>query len=559
MAGGWWGRGDSKRQFLRRLHKRFGTPWPLTLEDGYVFETGRNRWRNLDQLEAIVEFYVNFRDPANTPCGPWRLNAQPISPGDAGYRTVSLRPPRGSTATLGANNWITLDQGTDLSLVLPNPAPAANPAEPNFTQNAGYPDPRRFLYSTIHLEADTARPSSKRYRIMEVDVAGRRVRVDAAPAFGAAVTSKWSIRTPPTLVVIDPVGVRQYANAPHLRGSQAQVQTSGAQALVDLDGGPNLSRVNVHFDTIYFATDSRTGRGRPFKAYRILELNVGGIAGRIRVDGDPSLDGGRSPWHIPAGLSADTVPAGMNYDLDPPVARRHLGYDHYDGLLFIVDDGAVVDWFRWTSYTSRQHGPWEPSKGAFGAVDGWDQSFSSIAGNTAYFYESFFSQGSYFRNYSLAVRDVTLTNGGPTQNRAADAVANAWYYFGTPQANVTLNAVVTQDLAPAAAAGKTHIRIHRGTLNGSGSGSDGCVVSPVCAQFKSQLIARYNQHYTAFHGPGSIDTQLPRICATPVCENATYGPPDAPQWPGSAQIPAADWNLKLAGIFWLIRPDEPTP
>src|SRR5437868_479171 len=93
---GWWGPGSPKEQFLRRLHKRVGHPFFLSFDEPFRFDAAGNRWRNLDQLEAVVEFYVNFPEPWAVPSRP------PLKPGDAGYRTVSLRDPKGDDARIGA-------------------------------------------------------------------------------------------------------------------------------------------------------------------------------------------------------------------------------------------------------------------------------------------------------------------------------------------------------------------------------------------------------------------------------------------------------------------------
>jgi hypothetical protein len=574
MGSGWWGRFNAKRQFLRRLHKRAGYPWLLTFDDPFVFEMRNQRWQNIDQLEAIVEFYVNFPDP-------WIANRRPLSPGDPGYTTVSLRPPSGSDAHAdGAGNWFKLDDSADLTLVLANPAAANNPlqngagGQPAFASNAPvFPPPRRTLHSTIEFALDTARPS-RRYRISAVQPNQRRVQLDLdgapAPLFrDNAASSRWTMHTPPCLVLIDPVGIRQYQGVAQLAGAQAAVAAVGTPDLLNLDGAPDLTRVNRSFDTIYLNSDTNSTRGLPFRAYRIVGLpgDPGVAANQVRVDGNPVLTAGVSPWRIPAGLGADAfeAPVQLTYNLNPPAApplRRQLGFDHYDGLMFVVHDGQVVNRFRFSSWTSRQHGAWDGhGHGAFGAAGGWDQALSSIKGNRAYYYESFFSAGSGFRNYCFRVIDPVRGGGGDLVPNTAnnDACANAWYFFGTPQANGTLNNVVTQDLLPAAAAGKRLIRVHRGSNGGTGSGSEGCIVSPISANLRAALTARHQQDYTAYHGPGSTDTRIALVCATPQCECATYisSGPCAGNWPGGAQIPDTQWDDKIAGMFWLIRPDEP--
>ena len=237
--------------------------------------------------------------------------------------------------------------------------------------------------------------------------------------------------------------------------------------------------------------------------------------------------------------------------------------------MFIVHDGVVTDRFRWNSYTSRDHGPWNPHVGAFGTAAGWDQLLSAIVGNRAYFYESFRS-GNNFINYTWAVTDVTPMDGG-VRHDLTDACADAWFYFGTPEAAGTLDTHVTQDLG--AFGGKSAIRIHRGNRGGEGCGSAGCIVSTRSANFRGRLTAIYRREFEDFHGHGSIDTFVNAVCTTPECECAHYNPPHVPPiphdctgaWPAVATglVPSdpgsAEWDQKLGGVFWLIRPDEPPP
>jgi len=562
VGGGWWGRFNAKKQFLRQLHARAGYPWPLTLESGFTFQMRQQGWHNVDQLEAVVEFYVNFPDP-------WAAGLAPLQPGDAGYTTVNLRPIKGADAHAdGGGNWYKLDNTVDLSFVLANPLPAQNPMEAAFPADAAtYPAPRRFLYSTIEFEADTSPRLSKRYRIAAVQTNQQRVQIDLdgapAPIFkDNATSSKWTIHNPTTMVLIDPVGIRQYQGMPRLGGAQATVvqplRATDPQIL-DLDHAPDLTRINPRFDTIYLRSDTNNTR-KPFRAYRIVDPPAGVVlnANQVCIDGSPTLSGGSSAWHIPAGLSADEFPGPpFAYNLNPPAARRHLGFDHYDGLLFLVHDGKVIYQYRWSSYTSRQHGIWElnpPDKTAFGTVSGWDQAFSSIKGNRPYSYESFFSGGA-FRNFCFAITDIVPGNTG-LAHRADDRCLDAKYFFGTPLANGHLDSVVTQDLVAAGAfPGKTQIRIHRGNEGApvaSGCGSDGCVVSPNSALMRWDLTALYEDDYQAFHGPNSGDPQLLQICSNTACENGL-----AVGWPISAPIPNTDWNRKLSGVLWIIRPDEP--
>lgn len=571
MGGGWWGRFNAKKQFLRQLHARAGYPWPLTLDSGFSFHVDDNGWDNIDQLEAIVEFYVNFPDP-------WDPANAPLQPGDAGYTTVNLRPPKGDDAhTDGADSWYKLDGAADLSLVRPNPPPGnaagQNPPEGGFPAGAaGYPPPSRYLYSTIEFAADTSARLSKRYRITAVEANQRRVQIalDGAPTppifKDNATSSKWKIHNPATLVLIDPVGIRRYLNVANVDGSHATVKLplravpGDSRQVLTLDAAAHhLDRINQRMDTIYLDSDTNTNH-KPFRAYRIVDPDGPAAANEVWIDGTPTLSGGESRWHMPAGLSADGLPdPAVNYNLTA-AAHPPMGFDHYDGLMFLVHEGAVLNSYRWSSYTSRQHGLGDSGTTGFhdAAGTGWDQQLSSIKGNRAYVYKSFASGGR-FKNWCFAIRDLVPGNAGLVHH-GLDRCEEAKYFFGEPQANGTLNAVISRDTVspapPAGVPGKTEIRIHRGNVGGSGSGSSGCIVSPLHLDLRTEMIAAYQVDFTAYYGAAGGDPTLAGVCRTPVCEGLL--PPDPPGHPGW-RTPAIsrDWDDKLVGTLWLIRPDEP--
>src|SRR4029450_1620916 len=104
----------------------------------------RGRVRIRDRPESLAEHRParghrrvlrELPRPREQPVRPMDAERAATQPRRRGIPDRGSAPPRGSNATIGAGNWITLDQGTDLSLVLPNPA--VNPAEPTFTANAG--------------------------------------------------------------------------------------------------------------------------------------------------------------------------------------------------------------------------------------------------------------------------------------------------------------------------------------------------------------------------------------------------------------------------------------
>jgi hypothetical protein len=576
VGGGWWSRFGAKNDFLRLLAKRAGYPWPLTLGDPFTFQTVDNRWTRIDQLEAVVEFYRNFADP-------WVKNGDPPkAPGDTDYITVSLRQPSGTAAQIVTSDppTVKLDGEPDLRWVLPNPA--ANQAQG--AASPGYPQPRRYLYDTLWLEADTQRPRHL-YRIMSVDHANHIVTLDKdqpgapGPKFpDGTATSNWKINTRPHLVLIDSFGARWQWPAPGqpvkpdhrlvpLAGNKATVDANDNQ-LLHLDGAPDLSRVNPHFDTIYLPADTVTGRGLPQRAYRITDVPAN--AGTVRVDGAPVLAGGSSAWNIPAGLSADAMPPpfrpaltgddinGFKDRFDPEADAAHperarRGHDHYDGVLFLVHRDTVLGWYRWSSYTSRDHGSWDN-------VADWRSEMSSLQGNQPYFFYSYRSPGQgpgpTFRNYTLMVTDPRNGNSGiswgdPPNNFGDPSVQEslARYYYGKPDPNNdTLSGTVESDDN-----GKEAVEFHRGNYAPHNTGSGGCLVSPSHIDLRNDLISLYLTDYKVFHGMGYDETDA---YMRDLRKKNTY---DLSQdkWNGeNADNGRRDYNKKLAGILWLIRPDE---
>jgi hypothetical protein len=337
-----------------------------------------------------------------------------------------------------------------------------------------------------------------------------------------------------------------------------------ARTILLLDGAQPLERINPNVDTIYLPADTATAANRPGPVYRVLAVNA--AAREVTVGGVPDLDGGASAWEIPAGVSG-AMPA-LQYDLGPhhapvppplPPERLARGFDHYDGALFIVYRGRIVGprIFRWSSYTSRDYGPWSGAN--------WQERLSSVQGNARYYYASYRS-GDHFKNYTFGVIDAAPGQNGlqpaPPHNRpppppdpVPDTVAQARFYFGTPSppapgglgANLDLQVISDPN-------GKTEIRFHRGSVAGRpGTGSAGCLVSPDFVDMRTELVRMFELDYAEFYGPGAVDGEVHKLLV-----HATTNPGSENLWNGvvGGGLTAANWNDKLAGIFWLIRPDE---
>lgn len=480
---------NQKSLWRNRLLKRVGHAQAGNTDPPFEFDD--LDWQNIFQLESIVEFYANFRDP-------WRTGAAvpgenvPLNPGDAGYTSVDFCNPGGSSATVSATLGgfeVTLDGNPDLSRVRPG-------------------------YDTIWLANDTAR-TSRTYRIAAVNNTAipRRVTVEGMPAISPGTTTPWEINLRPTLVIVDSFGGRE-----NLRGNRARVV---APSQLSLDNLPNPSKINRDFDTIYLPSDT----ARPTRRYVITAvldaLQV------VQLDGSPVLDGGESAWHIPAGLSGE-LPS-MFYNLGPGGVR---GYDHFDGVVFIIQNGVIHKQIRWTSYTSRNYAP-------------GSQFLSSLRGNRQYDFSTYRS-GNDFRNYSLKVNDV---------GAAYDGVREARFYFSTPVVADIAAAGFTPATDPADG-GKTEIRFHYSIFNNAahGSSSAGCIVSPNYYEMRDELIRLYQIEFAAVNGPGNQDAEVIKAYQLPNPHadsrnlwnngNAANGLTDA------------NWNNKIIGTLWVIRPDE---
>jgi hypothetical protein len=474
---------NQKALYRRRLLQRTGQA-PAG-DSAPPFEFNDTDITNIFQLEAIVEFYKNFDDP-------WDILSTPKAPGDSGFTTVNLLPMQGTAAV-----------PTGLELTFVNP--------PDFDQIW----PARDL---IFLEEDGARPT-RTYRIMSIDAANDKVTLDAPPDLGVVASTAWHILSRPSLVLIDPMGGR-------LRGTNATVTATAPTVRVRLDvpaGG--LAKINKHkFDTVYFYSDTRA-TFRP-RTYGILEANS--ATNTIVLEAAPSFAGGSSSWSIPAGLGGQLPP--MDYDLGASAAR---GWDHYDGLMFVVCDGEVRSRFRFTGITSHAPDP---------ATD--PQARSTIRGNTRYFCRGFRS-GNDYRNFSFEVVDAgSMTFAPDGWTFGYDGVRENRFYF---------DQTVTEDTAPpgtdpSAGSGKTLVRIHRGnrTAVETGSGSEGCIVSPLYFELRSALIDIHFVEHTMVD-PAPFDPRLDTIGAalTPAANTTAYG-----------AIPASTWNDKIALFLWIIRPDE---
>ena len=218
----------------------------------------------------------------------------------------------------------------------------------------------------------------------------------------------------------------------------------------------------------------------------------------------------------------------MAYNLGPgdgQGAHANRGYDHFDGVMIIVKNGQVLNQYRWSSYTSRDYGP-------------GSQLLSSVRGNARYAYSSYYSSNA-FRNYSFKIADFGANY---------DGVRHAKFYFSTP---------VLPDEAPPNqnpnGGGKTLIRLHYSQTQNPNDGcnSAGCIVSGNYYRFRTRMVELFQQDYQASHN-GNNDPNMERLRQAnthQLSQNLYNGA-------GVQTVTSAQWNNRLQGSMWLVRPDE---
>jgi hypothetical protein len=351
---------------------------------------------------------------------------------------------------------------------------------------------------------------SKCYRIREV-LSNTEVRIDFDSELYSSIDYYWRIRRRPTLILIDSFG-------PRVKGTEATI-VSGHNNIINVESTADLSKVNGttntvgHFDTIYFKHDS----ARRSRTYRISSVN--NTNKQITLDGNPTSDLSSS-WDIPAGIGGN-LPS-LTYNLGLVAGTNYPnGYDHYDGVMLLVYQSAVsTSQYRWSSYTSRRN---------------TGQNLSSIRGNRKYEFRSYRS-GTVFKNYSLKIFDPGSTD---------DRVNSARFYFpGT----------VGDDSGNTGTQGKEEIRIHDGCNNMTSgyNGSAGCLVSPEHHDMRTRLIELYQfEHRSLNDWNPDQEVQklagLNRARAQQLWNNPTNA---------ANGLSAQNWNDKIVGTLYLIRPDE---
>lgn len=553
-AADWRKIGDNQKAlYRRRLLVRVGEATPDI--DDPPFKFNNPDWKNIFQLEAIVEFYMNYDDP-------WDPTSEPQDPQPEDR--VDFLPLEGKAAQLTWNSDSTI---IDLD---------------------GQPDMSK-IWVGRDIIVLTGSGQTEAHRIIDADLEARKVTVSAQVNTGN--DASWKIKHRPILVIIDSFGGR-------LRGKAAAVSTSDPSdpgrptgpRVLKLAGvsKSQIKRIRKNFTTIYLNGDTANNGVEP-RTYRIEDVDIDRRL--VTVDKEPKISDTGTPWMIPAGLGGQ-IPKS-----DSLLTKR----DDYDAVLFVISNGVVESRYRWSSFTSRKH------------TDSQGQ--SSVRGNRKYFINSIKSKGAgkKFRNFSMMVTDrqsyiwgsgakkessktfllpddpdlslfdnvrphflflYGIANGNNTiggywinqvdkNNHTVKLYANpslavdedsSWrlqLYDGVHEARRYFLNPVTADEADADeipnVEGKRLIRLHYGGSSGNYSGSKGCIVSPYYYEMRNSLIEIYQDEHELLNGSGTEDEDIDEVF-----QNETHNEnKDAYD-----DIDDNKWNNKIVGTLWLIRPDE---
>lgn len=568
-----------KYLYWQQLHYRFSTRIANSAQP--PFEFNDDDAANIFQLEAVVEFFLNFTDPLlpgaiprkpslgtitgtnATALGFWvTLNdadvvdfAQIVAnehfvylPGSTtktsrSFRIVDIDPTNKAVRlhqapNLGtaASSWV-VDLYKKVDFLDPyGSVTAVNGAVVSL---AGAPNLRDVVPDHDFISLTLADGSLQHLMITAVDPVAMTVTTDSAAPSSATA---WTIALSPKLVLIDPFGARPVLDSLYRRDIdyRASVDATDATKVVlgqtnTSNAYPDLRGVNTRkYDSIYLESDA----ARPQKVYRIVGIEaqtIGSLSVRnvVQLDGSPDFGtAGLSHWQIPAGVGGkvDNL-AGFSLGPDAQTATTFTyGRDQYDGQLFIIHRGEILTSWRWGSLTSRH------------ALDVGPVTYtSSMRGNKEFDYYSVKSpggdSGARFRNFAFNVVDRYEAN-----NTNYIGVGEARYYFNNP---VTSDSVAPGGLP--GAAGKTSCLLHRGSLaSANGSGSGGCLVSPNYYHLLHTLVQIEIDRR-------ELTAQTASTALTALLNNSTTieGPK------GQYDIVASgDWDRELVGAIWLIRPEE---
>lgn len=494
-------------------------------------------WKNLLQLESLVEFYLNYNDPnrpaasfrAGEPQDGIRVPRLPRLTAGSSYEAAGVTGGLGSGLHLvlidcfGARNNAqgkSIARGTKLAKLTDNQfsvTPAASPAKDDDSDLRDHPENH-----VLWLQEDSNRASAS-YRILGTMASGKtyNLTLDGNPS--AANNTPWEI----------------LRSSAWLSGGKAS--STGNRVTLDA----KLSQINPDMDTIHLATDA----ARPSRVYRITSMID---ASTVVVDGQPELADTGSAWRIPGGIGGRHPPLKYKTSDEPlknrlPKADPHhvTGYDHYDGLLFLIYNGTIEDRFRFTSYSSHvRPPPWRPKETELASL--------SIRGNKAYDITSEPADGNQYANFSFAVnRHQTLQRDG---SRYYNAKAVGTSHF-------------TKKGKPYPPGATDDVFVHHGFENPP-TGSASCQVSPQFYELRNAILSLFRTQgpagaslYARFHGKSQrwsegVYTEAAAEMTADAAAVERKGPlPGRTARNRLANLGAA-WSGKIQGTLWLIRPDE---
>ncbi|MEO9484718.1 MAG: hypothetical protein ABJG47_14765 [Ekhidna sp.] len=542
-----------KKLFLIRLLKRYGVQpvhdnlldivndfsdeFPNEFEGVDSFEFTENE--NIFMLEAVVEYFLNYNDPRkpildhNQIQGSWKTTdlRKPIAEGVKARIFYSSKPDIPNS--LGIDYVVGIEKAKAGDIM--------------------------YLENAIDEANDAFNTKSKYFIIKKIvkyhNSDSRSVELHGNPKFLPGVeSSRWKIIRTPNLVLIDSFGARNNS----LKGESKSFSTDSPRIL-EIEDSAVLTKINNEFDTILI----KSANGD--KRYEIVEVDNSNGSKSVTVDRDIQLSNGAiSSWHIPAGVTGQLP--NLNYTLGPN-DNRNAGKDHYDGQLFLIFDGKIISYYRWSSYTSRQRLYQRPA---------WA---SSMRGNDIFDYWSIRDDDSSYRNFCFRINDKDKK----FKNKDGDSVygvLNARFYFGipsqiTPDVRVIANNKnVIDDFVPeeadpripsdnntTQANGKTGVIIHYGSTSGETTHSGGCVVSPEMFKMRSRLIQVYldiglydniyvHQSKLSLNSVGVLLNNKLNILK----DKKTYT--ESRNLFNGGEMPKEYWGNLFKGLFYLIRPDE---
>ena len=210
--------------------------------------------------------------------------------------------------------------------------------------------------------------------------------------------------------------------------------------------------------------------------------------------------------------------------------------DDYDGVMFVVHRGIVVNWFRWSSISSHV---WGDSAGVT-RFEGSCAMGGSAHGNIKYTFTAYRS-GKEGINFAFRV----LYDDPATAAYDPLSTGLPARYYSRAGTSLT---------------GQQNVAVHRGYAgHGSDSsvysGSGGCHVSPMFFAFRNDLIARY-QKDSLVSADDSAGVERVRVCTTAALNTALYNISDPQKRDAAGFYDDTLWNYKIQGYYWLIHPDE---